>query len=182
MRPALPHFPVLLFRGGTERSPRMESPRAEREPSPEEAAAAAESRELAMLREMTLHARREGKEPRVPDEQLRSNDQLQHDEVLLATFSDQSLLRLATWDRVFRGGWPLLIRHRVRRIRSPPGVACGLPVWSWDALGVPATSLISLHLTHLLLHIRTSNSKPRRFKTLATVLWFQVLPGNYWHV
>ena len=64
----------------------MESPRAEREPSPE--AAAAESRELAVLREMMLRARREGEEPQVPDEQLRSNDQLQQDEVLPDTFSD----------------------------------------------------------------------------------------------
>ncbi|CAL5030279.1 unnamed protein product [Urochloa decumbens] len=57
----------------------MESPRAEREPSPE---AAAVSRELAVLREMMLRARREGEEPQVPDEQLRSNDQLQYDEML----------------------------------------------------------------------------------------------------
>ena len=72
----------------------MESPRAEREPSPE-AAAAAESRELAVLREMMLRARREGEDPQVPDEQLRSNDQLQQDEVLTAAFSDRSFLRLA---------------------------------------------------------------------------------------
>jgi hypothetical protein len=82
----------------------MERPRAERELSPEEDAAE-RSRELAVLREMMLRARQEGKEPQVPDEQLRSNDQLQHDEVLLATFSDRSLLRLATiWNRIFRGG------------------------------------------------------------------------------
>lgn len=46
-----------------------------------------EEQELAVLREMMLRARQEGEEPQVPDEQLRSNDQLQHDEVLLATFS-----------------------------------------------------------------------------------------------
>ncbi|CAL5025683.1 unnamed protein product [Urochloa decumbens] len=61
----------------------MESPGAEREHSPEEEEAAQEeSRELAVLREMMLRARREGEEPQVPDEQLRSNDQLQHDEML----------------------------------------------------------------------------------------------------
>nr|CAB3488112.1 unnamed protein product [Digitaria exilis] len=62
----------------------METPRAEREPSPpaEEEASAAESRELAVLREMMLRARREGEEPQVPDEQLRCNEQLRHDEML----------------------------------------------------------------------------------------------------
>ena len=37
---------------------------------------------------MMLRARREGEDPQVPDEQLRSNDQLQQDEVLPDTFSD----------------------------------------------------------------------------------------------
>ena len=83
----------------------MESPRAEREPSPEAAAAAAaESRELAVLREMMLRARREGEDPQVPDEQLRSNDQLQQDEVLTAAFSDRSFLRLAAWYCIFSDG------------------------------------------------------------------------------
>nr|CAB3485607.1 unnamed protein product [Digitaria exilis] len=61
----------------------METPRAEREPSPAaaEEASAAESRELAVLREMMLRARREGEEPQVPDEQLRSNEHLRHDEI-----------------------------------------------------------------------------------------------------
>ncbi|KAL6651307.1 hypothetical protein ACP70R_010232 [Stipagrostis hirtigluma subsp. patula] len=44
--------------------------------------AEAESKEVALLREMMLRARREGEEPQVPDEQLRANDQLQQDEIL----------------------------------------------------------------------------------------------------
>ncbi|CAN6240719.1 unnamed protein product [Urochloa humidicola] len=59
----------------------MDSPRAERDHLPEEEAAA-ESRDLAVLREMMLRDCRGGEEPQVTDEQLRSNYQLQHDEML----------------------------------------------------------------------------------------------------
>jgi hypothetical protein len=76
---------------------------ADGEPSPEEEEEA-ESRELAVLRDMMLRARREGEEPQVTDEQLRSNDQLQQDEVLPATFSDRSFLRLAAWYCIFSDG------------------------------------------------------------------------------
>ncbi|GJN26565.1 hypothetical protein PR202_gb14506 [Eleusine coracana subsp. coracana] len=61
-------------------SRQMESTRGEREPSPEEA----ESKEVGMLRKMMLQDSRQGEEPQVSDEQLRSNDQRQQDEVLLA--------------------------------------------------------------------------------------------------
>jgi len=118
----------------------MESPRAEREPSPE--AAAAESRELAVLREMMLRARREGEDPQMPDEQLRSNDQLQQDEVLPDTFSDRSFLRGYASplgiDLHFSVMGVIAITHRPRRIRR----AClfGLGMRSNPLLGVPATS------------------------------------------
>ncbi|GJN01871.1 hypothetical protein PR202_ga19173 [Eleusine coracana subsp. coracana] len=58
----------------------MEGPHlhGEREASPEER----ESKEVRMLREMILQARREEEEPQVPDEQLRANYQLQQDEIL----------------------------------------------------------------------------------------------------
>ncbi|GJN26563.1 hypothetical protein PR202_gb14504 [Eleusine coracana subsp. coracana] len=56
----------------------MESALRDQEPSPEET----ESKEVRTLREIMLRARREGKEPQVPDEQLRANDQRQQDEML----------------------------------------------------------------------------------------------------
>jgi hypothetical protein len=43
-----------------------------------------------LLREMMLRARREAEEdPRMPDEQLHANDQLQRDEVLLSPICPQ---------------------------------------------------------------------------------------------
>ncbi|GJN01872.1 hypothetical protein PR202_ga19174 [Eleusine coracana subsp. coracana] len=60
------------------RERQMESTRGEREHAPEEA----ESKEVRMLREMMLQDSRQGEESQVSDEQLRSNDQRQQDEVL----------------------------------------------------------------------------------------------------
>ena len=140
----------------------MESPRVEQEPSPEE-------EELVLLRDMMLRARQEGEEPQVPDEELRSNDQLQQDEVL-ATFPNRSLLRLTACCCASNSdhGWSSLVithRHRPWRIRSAPRVACLLSVWSWDTFESAVRSssnfavlLLSKACTSTPVHVHISNT------------------------
>lgn len=96
-RRAKPRATAAFRRGFREGSAaaaqQMESMHGDREPSPEEA----ESKEVQMLREMMLRNSRQGEESQVSDELLRSNDQRQQDEVLLARVDTLCKPRWPSW-------------------------------------------------------------------------------------